>query len=301
MLEKISMKCILSMALMVLRASMARLESNRYGKHRVRVLKVLRDEGRHEVCELDVDVLLEGELTAAYHSADNSSIVPTDTVKNTVQVLALDALTTCRTSFSNVLGVHFLKQYAHLSGVFVEVRERRWGRMEIQGQPHDHAFVAEGNGQWFARCEFHRNARPVLRAGLRDHLIMKTTGSGFAGFNVCELTTLPPTEDRILATRLSAEWEFAEDAVDFASVDSAYLRVAYSIFAERYSPSVQRTLYEMGESILEACPAVTNVGLKLPNVHFLGLDLSRFRGPGPASVFLPTDEPHGEIEAVIHR
>ena len=280
---------------------MARLESNRYGKHRVRVLKVLRDRNRHGVCELEVDVLLEGDLAASYHSSDNSSIIPTDTVKNTVQVLAHDALRTCRTSFAAVLGNHLLNEYAHLNSVYVEIRERRWGRMEIRGQPQDHAFVAEGNGLWFARCEFHRDAPPVLRAGLRDHLVMKTTGSGFVGFNVCELTTLPPTEDRILATRLTAEWEFAREAVDYASVDQSYLKSAYTIFAERDSPSVQRTLFEVGEMLLQASPEVKSVGLKLPNVHFLNIDLSRFRGSEPATVYLPTDEPHGEIEAVIHR
>ena len=89
---------------------MARLVSNRYGKHRVRVLKVLRDRNRHVVCELEVDVLLEGELAASYHSSDNSSIIPTDTVKNTVQVLAHDSLNTCRTSFAVVLGNHFLNE-----------------------------------------------------------------------------------------------------------------------------------------------------------------------------------------------
>lgn len=286
---------------MVLRACMARLESNRYGKHRVRVLKVLRDGNRHEVSELEVDVLLEGDLAACYHSSDNSSVVPTDTVKNTIHVLANDALKTCRTGFAAVLGNHFLNQYEHLSGVHVEIRERRWGRMDVRGQPHDHAFVAEGNGQWFARCDFQRDTPSILRAGLRDHLVMKTTGSGFVGYNVCELTTLPPTEDRILATRLSAEWEFAGNADDFASVDAAFINAAYSVFAERYSPSVQRTLFEIGECMLVACGRVSRIALKMPNVHFLGIDLSRFRGSDPATVFLPTDEPHGEIEAVIQR
>ncbi|MCX6973335.1 MAG: urate oxidase [Verrucomicrobia bacterium] len=262
---------------------------------------MLRDGNRHGVYELEVDVLPEGELAASYHPPDNSSIVPTDTVKNTIHVLANDALKTCRTSFANVLGNLFLNQYAHLSGVHVEIRERRWDRMEVRGQPHDHAFVAEGNGQWFARCDFQRDAPSILRAGLRDHLVMKTTGSGFVGYNVCELTTLPPTENRILATRLSAEWEFAGNADDFASVDVKFINAAYSVFAERYSPSVQRTLLEIGESILEACGEVSRVALKMPNVHFLDIDLSRFRGSDPTTVFLPTDEPHGEIEAVIQR
>lgn len=280
---------------------MATLLSNRYGKHRVRVLKVLRGEGEHEVCELEADVLLSGGQENSYHTPDNSAIVPTDTVKNTIHALAHDSLETCKTHFSKTVGDHFLSRYGHLTDVFVELKERRWKRMDVSGQPHPHSFVGEGNGVWFSRCEFHRNEASVLRAGLRDHLIMKTTGSGFKDYNVCDLTTLPPTEDRILATRITAEWTFAEGSADFGGADAAFVEAAYRVFAGRYSPSVQRTLFEIGEAFLEVSPSVQQVELRMPNVHFLGLDLSRLGRPGQSKVFLPTDEPHGEIEAVVAR
>jgi len=281
---------------------MPTLEKNRYGKHRVRVLRVLRDEdGTHRVCEIEADVLLSGELEASYLSADNLSIVPTDTVKNTLHVLAHDHLETCRTGFAQVIGEHFLQRYDHLSAVSVTLRERRWGRITTGGQLHPHAFAAETNGQWFCRCDFQRGHAPQLRAGLRDHLIMKTTGSGFIGYHPCEFTTLPPTEDRILATRLTAEWTFDAAATTFAEADEAILKAAYEVFAERYSPSVQRTLFEVGEAFLAQAPSIAEIALTMPNVHFLGLDLSRFGLPNQTHVFLPTDEPHGEIEAVVSR
>lgn len=280
---------------------MPSLERNRYGKHRVRVLRVIKDAPEHEVCELEADLLLAGDLDGAYFSPDNSSVVPTDTVKNTIHALAHDSLGASRTKFAQVLGAHFLERYGHLSGVFVELRERRWGRMWLAGQAHPHAFVAEQNGQWFARCEFQRRQPPLLRAGIREHLIMKTTGSGFEGYHQCEFTTLPPTNDRILATRLTAEWEFSDAGADDATVDAAFLKSAYAVFAETYSPSVQRTLFQMGEVFLASEMSVKRVEIKMPNVHFLGLDLSRIGRPGQNRVFLPTDEPHGEIEAVIAR
>ncbi|RYD54150.1 MAG: urate oxidase, partial [Verrucomicrobiaceae bacterium] len=68
-----------------------------------------------------------------------------------------------------------------------------------------------------------------------------------------------------------------------------------------YSPSVQRTLYQIGEVALERVPAISRIELKMPNVHFLGLDLAKLGRPGQSCVLLPTDEPHGEIEAVIVR
>lgn len=281
---------------------MATLESNRYGKFRVRVMKLIRhDETHHDVCELEADVLLQGELAGSYLSADNLSIVPTDTVKNTVHFLAHDHLETCRTSFAKVIGEHFLAKYPHLSGVEVELRERRWARMEIGGESHPHAFVHAANGEWYSRGSFLRDQAPLLASGIRDHLVMKTTGSGFEGYNVCELTTLPPTNDRVFATRMNAEWTFSDLSADFTGADAAILAVAHTVFARNYSPSVQRTLFEIGEQALASVPAISRIELKMPNVHFLGLDLTKLGRPGQKAVLLPTDEPHGEIEAVITR
>ncbi|WP_411826702.1 factor-independent urate hydroxylase [Luteolibacter sp. AS25] len=281
-------------------SEMAKLESNQYGKCRVRVLKVMRGK-KHKVCELEVDVLLRGDLDGSYFSEDNSSIVPTDTVKNTVHTLAHDYLGTCRVSFTKIVGEYFLNKYEHLDGATVEVRERRWGRMEIDGEEHPHAFSEEANGTWMARGEFDRDEEPMLSAGITDHLIMKTTESGFEGFNTCDLTTLPPTSDRIFSTRMTAEWFYDIDAQEYKSADETVLQSAHKIFATTYSPSVQRTLFEIGEAALAATPSIEKIALNLPNVHFLGMDLSKLNRPNNTTLFLPTDEPFGEIEAVVTR
>lgn len=281
---------------------MATLESNRYGKFRVRVMKVIRhDETHHDVCELEADILLQGDLDASYLGEDNTSIIPTDTVKNTVHFLAHDHLGTCRSSFAKVIGEHFLGKYPHLRGVEIELRERKWERMSIDGSPHPHAFVHAANGEPFSRAVFSRGADPLVSAGIRGHLVMKTTRSGFAGYHRCELTTLPPTDDRVFATRLTAEWTFSDLSADFASADGAILSAAHQIFATTYSPSVQRTLFEIGELALARVPSISRIELKMPNVHFLGLDLAKLARPGQNCVLLPTDEPHGQIEAVITR
>ena len=281
---------------------MATLESNRYGKFRVRVMKVIRqDDLHHDVRELEADVLLQGDLAGSYLSDDNSSIVPTDTVKNTVHLLAHDHLATCRTSFARVIGDHFLAKYPHLSGVTVELRERRWERMCIDGKAHPHSFVHAANGEPFSRGHFQRGHQPVLSSGIREHLVLKTTRSAFTGYNVCELTTLPPAEDRLFSTRLTAEWTFADPAADFSAADDAILAAAHEIFATTRSPSVQRTLYQIGELALERVPAISKIDLKMPNVHFLGIDLTKLGRPGQNTLLLPTDEPAGQIEAVISR
>ncbi|MEM0896405.1 MAG: factor-independent urate hydroxylase [Verrucomicrobiota bacterium] len=280
---------------------MSKLTTNRYGKHKVRVLKVNRDEEHHEVCELEADVMLSGDLEASYHSEDNSSIVPTDTVKNTVHVLAHDHLKTSRGAFATVLGEHFLGKYGHLSEVEVELRERRWKRMSLDDGLHPHSFVAEGNGCFYTKGCFSRGKNPEISSGMRDHLIMNTTESGFIGYNQCDFTTLPPTTDRILATRLSAEWSLQDVALPDIETERKVLDATYAVFANNYSPSVQRTLLEIGEAVLEAAAEVKDILLRMPNVHYLGLDLNALGRLDQQSVFLPTDEPHGQIEALVSR
>lgn len=283
---------------------MATLKQSQYGKHRVRVLKVLRsDDGRHDVCELDANVMLTLSEDPSFESDDNSLIVPTDTVRNTVNVLAHDHLGTCRHAFARVIGRHFLAGYQHVSSVDVSLTERVWKRLAPGGLPHPHAFSHDANGEPVTTGTFVRGAGGHLGGGIRDYLVMKTTASSFTGYHTCPLTTLSPTEDRILATRIDAQWSFAPDTPDtaLAGTDQMVRHALIAVFAGTHSPSVQRTLFLMGEAVLAAVPCIGSITLSLPNVHYLGLDLSPFGRPGQREVFLPTDEPHGQIEATVTR
>ena len=283
---------------------MATLKRSQYGKHRVRVLKLLRSpDGRHDVCELDVNVLLTLSKDSSFESDDNSLIVPTDTVRNAVNVLAHDHLHTCRHAFARVVGRHFLSSYGHVCSVEVTLTERSWARMSTGGTPHKHAFSHNANGQPVTMGIFQRGSTECLRGGLNDCLVMKTTASSFTGYHTCALTTLLPAEDRIFATRINAEWTFIPDTPDasLAGTDQAIREAMMDVFANTHSPSVQRTLFLMGEAVLAAVPCIESVTLRLPNVHFLNLDLSKVGRPNQREVFLPTDEPHGQIEATITR
>ena len=72
-------------------------------------------------------------------------------------------------------------------------------------------------------------------------------------------------------------------------------------FAERYSPSVQTTLYEMAGAALAACPRSRQVTLALPNKHYLPGQPRPFGLDATGVSFVPTDEPHGQIEATVRR
>ncbi len=275
-----------------------------YGKANVRVLRVQRARPRHEVREARVTVSLDGDFARAYTAADNSSVVPTDTMKNLVHVLAAAHVAAANEPFALAIAQCFLDRYRQVSKAQVEVEETVWSRMPIGGQPHDHSFVRSESGTPFARVTATRSTREIV-GGVRGLAIMKTTGSGFVDYAQDEYTTLPPTTDRILATRMAAAWRFAGvglgDGGDYGAVATAIREAALRVFATTYSHSVQDSLYRMGEAALAAAPAVAEITLSMPNVHYLPIDLSAFGQEASGTLFLPTDEPNGQIEATLRR
>src|ERR671937_89193 len=64
------------------------LGANNYGKSEVRLVKVDRGADRHELHDLTVDVALSGEFEAAHVRGDNTGLLATDTMRNTVYALA---------------------------------------------------------------------------------------------------------------------------------------------------------------------------------------------------------------------
>ena len=269
----------------------------------MRVLRVQRAEERHEVREARVTVTLDGDFARAYTAADNSSVVPTDTMKNLVHVLALEHLDAANEPFALALAQCFLDRYEQVAEVQVEIDETVWSRMRIDERAHEHSFVRSESGTPFARVTATRSAREIC-AGVRDLAIMKTTGSGFVDYVQDEYTTLPPTTDRILATRLSATWRFAVDhprAADYGAVAEAIRSTLLRVFAATYSYSVQDSLFRMGEAALAAASDISEITLAMPNVHYLAIDLSGFGRDAQGRLFLPTDEPNGQIEATLRR
>ena len=276
----------------------------RYGKTNVRVLRVRRDGDRHQVRESRVTAILDGEFSRAYTDADNAPVVATDTMKNLVNVLALQHPDAANEAFALTISQCFLDRYRHVSEARVRVDETVWSRMRIDGREHDHAFVRAVGGTPFACATVTRSSREV-EAGFRDFAIMKTTGTGFVDYLQDEYTTLPPTTDRILATRMAAAWRFEDGALrddgGYETVAGAIREALLRVFADTYSHSVQDSLYRMGEAALAAAPGIREITLRMPNVHYLPIDLSPFEQDARGKVFLPTDEPSGQIEATLRR
>jgi urate oxidase len=273
---------------------------NRYGKSRVRVMKVSRDGARHSVRELAVTIGLEGKFEAAHTQGDNSKVLPTDTMKNTVYALAKEDVIATIESFGLRLARHFLAGATHVERARVEIAESVWQRVEAGGKAHPHTFTRMGPETPTCVVDATR-AGETVRSGLRELVILKSAQSGFSGFPRDKFTTLKETDDRIMASSVTAEWAHRSAAEDFKGSRTAIRAAMVEAFAGHESKSVQHTLFAMAEAALAACAEITEITLSMPNKHCLLVDLAPLGMTNENEVFLPIEEPYGLIEATVRR
>ena len=284
---------------------MIEIVANSYGKSRVRLVKVTRADGVHDLAEWTVEVLLEGDFEAVHRVGDNSKLVATDTMKNTVYSVARWSSAKSIEGFAGELAEFMLGRNAQVSAVKVKVESAMWKRLTVDGRPHPDSFMRGSAERQVTRLRLERGGRRQVVSGFEEMVVMKTARSGFSGFMRDELTTLPETADRLLGTAVSAHWTFTDGAVrgetDFDGVRTELREAMLKTFAGHDSLSVQHTLYAMGETALETSEAIEEIHLVMPNRHCLLVDLSRFGQDNPNEIFVPTDEPHGTIDARLRR
>jgi urate oxidase len=271
-----------------------------YGKGRVRIMRVKRDSARHEVRELNVKVLLEGEFAASFTSSDNSKVIATDTVKNIVNIVARNQLGTETEPFTQAIAKYFFDHYAHVDKVNVETHETKWDRLEIAGSAHEHAFKMDANGQPVVRLSATRTSHE-MSSGLENFTFLKSTESGWVGYWMDEATTLKETTDRIFSTAMNASWRWTSAPADYPAANAKILSALMEVFATTYSPSVQNSMFLMGSAALEAVPEIADISLACPNKHYIPINMKPFQLDNPNVVFTPTDEPHGQIECTVSR
>jgi len=280
---------------------MIELAENCYGKSRVRLMKVTRGPAGNDLREWTVQVLLTGDFDSAHYTGDNSKLLPTDTMKNTVYFVARKSKATSMEDYAKELVDFLLGRNPQVSAVSVSVEGAMWKRLTVDGAPHPTSFI-RGSGELQTTTVSRANSGPfVIHSGLKNLIVMKTADSAFEDYIVDEFTTLKPTADRLFCTAVSAEWNYTATSIDFDAARAALRQAMLAAFANHKSKSVQETLYEMGKSALERVPEADWIDLAMPNKHCLLVDLARFGVDNPNQIFVPTDEPAGQIEARIVR
>ena len=280
---------------------MARLGENCYGKSRVRLSRITRHGDRHDFNEWTVQLLLEGDFETAFTEADNSKILPTDTMKNTVYSIARGSKAATIEEFAMELGDYLLANNPQVSGACVKIDEKSWERMMVDGTPEPTTFRLGGLEVQTVRAVRDQGREWSVRSGVDGLTILKTTKSAFTGYIKDKLTTLRPATDRIFGTRATVTWDYASPSTSFAQVRATIVAALLKEFAAHDSMSVQHTLYDMGKAALAAAPEIERIKLTMPNLHHLLADLSPFGQDNPNHIFVPIDEPHGYIEATIER
>lgn len=313
---------------------MARIASARYGKDNVRVLKVTRDAaaGTQTVTEMTVCCLLSGDIESSYTDADNSVVVATDSIKNTIYITAKQVSVTPPELYASTLAAHFVEKYSHIHAADVKVVTHRWTRMDIDGKAHPHSFLKDGEETRNVNVRATRAGDAVdieVTSGIAGLTVLKSTGSAFHGFVRDEYTTLQETWDRILSTEVDSSWKWSvfhglkgvQDAV--GKFDAAWTTardITIKLFAEDESASVQNTMYKMSQEILAAVPETDSVTYSLPNKHYFEIgkftpaigrggadeiDLSWHKDlkntGADAEVYAPQSAPNGLIKCEVSR
>jgi urate oxidase len=279
----------------------SKLKENRYGKSRIRLVRVKRRAQGNDFREWTLDVLLRGDFASCFEDGDNSKILPTDTMKNTVYSLARSSSAECVEDFAKELAEFLVQRNPQVSEAEVSASEKQWGHLSGRGGPYPTTFVQSSRERQTTTVSRNQRGEVTVVSGLEDLVIMKTADSGFAGYIKDPLTTLPESSDRLFGTAVWSRWKYRKTDADFVSLRDNIREALLGVFAEHKSKSVQHTLYAMANRVLETIPEVDEIELRMPNLHCLLVDLSRFGQDNPSEIFVPIDEPHGYIEALIRR
>jgi urate oxidase len=279
------------------------LGPNQYGKAENRVVRIYRDTSRHEIRDLNVSSALRGDFSDAHLNGDQSRVLPTDTQKNTIYAFAKQGIGEIE-QYALTLARHFVDDVAPVDSARIEIEEYAWDRIRVNGQEHDHSFVRQGPEVRTTVVTIEgkgESQQAWIISGLKDLVLLKSTGSEFWGFLRDDYTTLQETRDRVMATSLVARWRYLSEDLDWAKAYTDIRRILVEQFATVHSLALQQTLYEMGKAVLQSHREVVEIKLSAPNKHHFVVDLSPFGLDNPNEVFHADDRPYGLIQATVIR
>jgi urate oxidase len=276
------------------------LGANQYGKAENRLVRIYRETARHEIRDVTVSTALRGDFADAHLHGDQAKVLPTDTQKNTAYAFAKEHGLRAIEEYALTLARHFVDDVEPVQGARISVDEYAWERVPVGEEGHDHTWVRRGPEVRTTVVDVSDAGTEVV-SGLRDLVLLKSTGSEFHSFLKDRYTTLPETDDRIMSTALVAQWRHTGLDVDWDKTWADARRIMLEQFATVHSLALQQTLWEMGKAVLEAHPEIAEISLQAPNKHHFTVDLSPFGLDNPNEVFYAADRPYGLIEATVTR
>ena len=276
------------------------LGANQYGKAEVRMVYVDRSSPVHQITDVNVTSQLIGDFLDTHLTGANDAVIATDTQKNTVYAMARTGGITSPEEFALRLARNYVDKYDQVTGARMAVEQYSWDRIATSSGPHDHAF-SKGTAETRTTVVRKDGDLETVISGLSGLVVLKSTGSEFWGFPDVEYTSLVETDDRILATAVTARWRYVGSDLDWDKSFSAVRNTMLEEFANTHSLSLQQTLFAMGKGALEAVPEIAEIRLSMPNKHHFLVDMSKWDLDNPNQVFYAADRPYGLIEASVIR
>jgi urate oxidase len=277
------------------------LVQNSYGKSIVRLTKINRESNPPTWKEITVDTDLHGdEFAGCYYDGDNSKIIATDSMKNTVYVEGAKHSLNSIEEFGMALAKHYLDDYSHVKEVIVKIQEAVWSNIPVNGKINPTSFFKSGGDNRVTTIRMDRT-KTGIESGFENLVVAKIADSEFAGFIKDNYTTLKETHDRIFGTTINAHWTYTNPKADFNADYETARKLILETFANHHSLSVQQTLYAMGDVVLNAVKDIEQISMVLPNIHRLPFDLQPFGLENRNEVFVTTSEPQGTIQGTVGR
>ena len=276
------------------------LGANQYGKAEVRMVYVDRSSPVHQITDVNVTSQLIGDFLDTHLTGANDAVIATDTQKNTVYAMARTGGITSPEEFALRLARNYVDKYDQVTGARMAVEQYSWDRISTSSGPHDHAF-SKGTAETRTTVVRKDGDAETVISGLTGLVVLKSTGSEFWGFPDVEYTSLVETDDRILATAVTARWRYVGSDLDWDKSFSAVRNTMLEEFANTHSLSLQQTLFAMGKGALEAVPEIAEIRLSMPNKHHFLVDMTKWDLDNPNQVFYAADRPYGLIEASVLR
>ena len=281
------------------------LGPTRYGKAEVRLVHVAKVGREHGLKDLNVSVALGGDQAETHLTGDNAKVLTTDAQKNAVYALAKQHGVAAIEEFALLLARHFLTTCPYISHARIAIDEYAWDR--IAGTRSRHSFVRSGSETRTALVHADANGTASVISGLKDLVVLNSTGSEFHDFFKDEYTTLAETSDRVLATAVDARWRhIAQTDVwqrDWAKDwDKSYAEARAALltaFADTYSLLPPADALRDGGAADRPRRPDREVRLALPNRHHFAVDLAPFGLTNDNEVFYAADRPYGLIEGTV--
>jgi urate oxidase / 2-oxo-4-hydroxy-4-carboxy-5-ureidoimidazoline decarboxylase len=260
-----------------------------YGKEAV---TVYRTDGVSSLFAAEIGMTLRGEAFGpSYTEGDNTLVVATDSMKNFIQVTALEYDRTSLEEFVELLARRFLDTYGQVDRIELTARAVPFARRSEQ------SFQGVGGDRAVAELALDRDGTLEHRSGREGLRLMKLTGSSFEGFVRDEYTTLAESRDRPLFIHLDVHWRNR----DFATrPDGEAVRDSVAAtFAGFDSSSIQELVHEMGVRLLDGFRELAEVSFAGENRLW---DTAQVYGADQrVRVYTDPRPPYGRIELTLAR